>query len=139
METARPTMQQHTGGNTTNERAQLISLKLEGEERPFPSTPEVLEQILKHLQRAGLTIDGSVRTGACFHQVRAQNVRQVERVVDALHGKQIRSWKISARKAGERLPMYVVLNAPFHISNADVHAAMLPYGEVKMVKEQKYR
>ena len=114
-----PHIQQQADGS--NVRDQTISIKLEGEERPFPSAPEVLEAVLKYLQKVGLTIDGMVWTGACFHEVRGQNFRQVDRIVDTLHGKQIRTWTISARKAGERLPMYVVLNALFRITNADIY------------------
>ena len=66
-----PDIQQQADGS--NVRDQTISIKLEGEERPFPSAPEVLEAVLKYLQKVGLTIDGMVRTGACFHEVRGQN------------------------------------------------------------------
>ena len=137
----RPTVQPTISGiNIDNDivKDTLISIKLEGELRPFPSAPEVLEG-LKILQRESLSIDGAVRTGACFYQVRAGSLQQTETIVEALHNQLLLTWTISARKQGERVPMYVVLNAPFQITNMDITKALSPYGEVKTVREQKYK
>ena len=138
----RPTVQPTTSGiniDSGTVKDTLISIKLEGESRPFPSAPEVLEGLLKILQKESLNIDGAVRTGACFYQVRAGSLQQTETIVEALHNQLFLTWTISARKQGERVPMYVVLNAPFQITNTDITEALSLYGEVKTVREQKYR
>ena len=132
-------MQQINDGVNITEKDSLISIKLEGESRPFPGLPELLEGVLKTTRGKGLTIDGAVRTGACFYQVRAGSFRQTARIVEALHNQPLLTWSISARKQGEREPMYVVLNAPFQITNMDINTALSTYGEVKNVREQKFR
>ena len=135
----------HTHTNTQQPQAMpkardmTVSVKLEGEARPYPSAPEVLAQILPYLYMARLDITGMVRTGACYYDIRLKDQKEVDQIVQCIHGRRVKTYTVSARKAGERLPMYVVLNAPFRILNSDIHAAMSQYGEVKEVSEQKYR
>ena len=137
----------HTRTHTNTQQQQAIpkarditvSVKLEGEARPYPSAPEVLEKVLVCVDMAGLSITGMVRTGACYYDVRVGDQKNVEQVAQCLHGVRVKTFTVSARKAGERLPMYVVLSAPFRLLNSDIHAAMSQYGEVRSVTEQKYR
>ena len=105
-----PPPQQPAG--STSVREPTVVLKLEGEDRPFPSAPEVLQGVLDTLKKEGITIDGLVRTGACFHEVWPQKPSHTERILGALDGTTILRWQVSARRVGERLPMYVVLNDP---------------------------
>ena len=80
-----------------------------------------------------------VRTGACFYEVWPLNHAHTDRIMGALDQRNIIRWQVSAWRAGERLPMYVVLNAPYRVTNTDIHTAMARYGDVNIVKQQKYR
>ena len=120
-------------------REPTVVIKLEGEDRPFPSAPEVLQGVLNILKQEGVAIEGMVRTGACFYEVWPLNHAHTDRIMGALDQRNIIRWQVSARRAGERLPMYVVLNAPYRVTNTDIHTAMARYGDVNIVKQQKYR
>ena len=61
-----PPPQQQQPAGSTSVREPTVVLKLEGEDRPFPSAPEVLQGVLNILKEEGITIEGMVRTGACF-------------------------------------------------------------------------
>ena len=62
-----PPPQQQQPAGSTSVREPTVVLKLEGEDRPFPSAPEVLQGVLSILKEEGITIEGMVRTGACFY------------------------------------------------------------------------
>ena len=114
-------------------------IKLEGEDRPFPSAAEVLQGVLGITSSESTAISGMVRTGACYHEVWTQKHQQAVRLVEILDGKTILRWRVCARRLGERLPMYVVLNAPWRVTNTDINTAMARYGVVNAVREQKYK
>ena len=96
---------------STSVREPAVVLKLVGEDRPFPSVPEVLQRVLQLLKAERVTIKGLVRTGACYHEAWPESPTETDRVIEALNGKTILRWQVSAKRAGERLPMYIVLNA----------------------------
>ena len=90
-----PPQQQQQPAGSTSVREPTVVLKLEGEDRPFPSAPEVhhslthLQGVLNILKEEGITIDGLVRTGACYHEVWPQKPTQTDRVMEALNGRNI--------------------------------------------------
>ena len=69
---------------STSVREPAVVIKLEGEDRPFPSAPEVLQGVLNILKQEGVTIEGMVRTGACFYEVWPLNHAHTERIMGAL-------------------------------------------------------
>ena len=79
-------------------------------------------------------------SGGCYKAAsKGAKKAATDRIMGALDRKNIIRWQVSARRAGERLPMYVVLNAPYRVTNTDIHTAMARYGDVNIVKQQKYR
>ena len=119
-------------------RKKLVVIKLEGESRPYPMFHTVLDIVVPKLTEGGKTIDGIVRTGPNWYQIRTNEESDTEGVVLKLQGMSIQEWPVSARKV-DRGPLYIALNVPFSISNEQVEEEMGKYGEVKEVREQEYR
>ena len=101
-QTSPPTPQAPPAANSTSVREPTVVIKLEGEDRPFPSAAEVLQGVLGITSSESTAISGMVRTGACYHEVWTQKDQQAVRLVEILDGKTILRWSSVKLGSGTR-------------------------------------